>query len=322
MRSSRLLTQEVLSSCTVCWNIIENYFILTTRIMCHSRQSSFLWPCIVVMLLLWHLDCFLGNRYDGANKGLVAIPSDIPSDVNEVALKENAITEIGNDSLNGLSKLEVLYIGNNQLTSIHPEAFCGTVLRIAGLNNNNLSTVPDFLCLGNTLETVFLGSNRIQAIGTSDFAGLNVLRELYISKNLIQEVEGLDINLGSSLQILNMQVNFLDNLNITWSHFSALRVINLRNNRLQHITTAGMNVSIVTLEKLLLAGNNMTCVDLVGDYKHLFHRLYRCVIDKIQGNEDVCIIKSNTSNSIVNHILCAFLPLLNTSEVGTLEVCE
>ena len=257
--------------------------------MCHSWQSGFLRPCIVAMLLFWHLDCSIGNRYDGANQGLVAIPSEIPSDVNEVALKENAITGIGNDSLNGLSKLEVLYIGNNQLTSIHPEAFCGTVLRIAGLNNNNLSTVPDFLFLGNTLEIVFLGSNRIQAIGTSDFAGVNVLRELYISKNLIQEVEGLDINLGSSLQTLNMQVNFLDNLDIGWSHFSVLRVINLRNNRLQQITTTGMNVSII--EKLALSGNNMTCVDLVGDYNYLLHRLYRCVIHKYREMRK-CIIKS------------------------------
>ena len=238
----------------------------------------------MLMLILCHIGCSYGNRYDGTDQGLVAILSDIPSDVNEVVLKDNAITEIGNDSLSGLSHLEMLYIGNNQLISIHPGAFCGTVLQVAGLNNNNLSTVPDLLCLGNTLETVFLGSNQLQAIRTSDFAGLNVLRELFISKNLIQQVEGLDINLGSSLQTLNMQVNFLDNLDIGWSHFSALRVISLRNNGLQQITTAGMNVSVV--EKLLLAGNNMTCVDLVGDYSCLLRRLHGCVICK-ERNEEV-----------------------------------
>ncbi len=267
---------------------------------CHL---SFLGPCIVVMRLLWHLACSHGNRYDATNQSLVEIPSDIPSDVSEIALKENAITEIGNDSFSGLPNLEMLFIGDNQLLNIHPEAFCGTVLQIAGLNNNNLSSVPGFLCLENTLEVVYLASNRLQAIGTSDFAGLNVLRVLYLSKNLIQEVEGLDINLGASLETLNMQVNFLDNLNITWSHFSVLRVINLRNNSLQQITTAGMNVSIV--EKLLLSGNNMSCANLVGEYTTYCIGLCRCNYmpnEKLMGNYVVRYARLEYSKTKQNNV--------------------
>ncbi len=204
--------------------------------------------------------------YMANDQNLIAVPSDVPNDVTYVEIKRNHIAKIGNSSLNGLANLEKLYIGHNQLSSIHPEAFCGTALRLIGLNYNNFTTVPELRCLNHTLKTIYLSWNKLQVIRTGDFRDLGVLKDLYLDHNHLYRIEGIDWILGASLQILQLESNLLVDLNITWSRFDILRVINLRDNRIRQFTVMDLNVPIV--KRLNLSANHMTCLHLVSQIIH------------------------------------------------------
>ncbi len=117
----------------------------------HSRVSWVRFTFLVQACCVHHCH---GSMYMANDKNLIAVPSDLPNDVTYVEIKRNSITEIENSSLNGLANLEKLYIGYNQLSSIHPEAFCGTALRLIGLNYNNFTTVPELRCLPSFAESV------------------------------------------------------------------------------------------------------------------------------------------------------------------------
>ncbi len=230
---------------------------------CHSRLS---WLGFVFLVQLWHVHRCHSNMYTANGRNLTSVPSDLLSNVTHVELKMNRITEVGNNSLSGLANLEKLYMGKNQLASIYPEAFCGTVLRIIGLTYNNFSTVPELRCLNDTLKTLYLSWNKLQVIQTGDFRGLGVLRDLYLDHNLLHRIEGIDWILGASLQILKLESNLLDDLNITWSRFDILRVINLSGNRIQQLRVTDFNVPPV--KRLNLSANHMTCLHLVSQITH------------------------------------------------------
>ncbi len=91
-------------------------------------------------------DCLIGNVVSTLSlehNFLSTLPQLVQSHLTVLYMKYNVIREIGNASLNGLPALQRLYLGLNQISYIHPDAFCGTELQIIGLNSNNMTTVPD-----------------------------------------------------------------------------------------------------------------------------------------------------------------------------------
>ncbi len=218
----------------------------------------------MITLLIYHVQAFATSFIHTDDPDLLAIPTGIPSSIQLVDLRRNAIHHIDNTSLAALNNLDILKMSFNQLVYVHPRAFCGTQLRALGLNGNNLASVPDISCLENSLEIIYLSSNAIQTIGISDFRKLYVLQKVEIKYNRIHQVSGMDVNLGGSLQILTLQGNFLESLAINWSYFKGLHTIDLGQNQLVELTTAGLNMSV--LDTLLLPENNLTCFKVVCAY--------------------------------------------------------
>ncbi len=161
---------------------------------------------------------------------LSTLPQLVQSHLTVLYMQHNVIRQIGNASMNGLPDLKHLYLGMNQISYIHPDAFCGTLLQTIGLSSNTITTVPDFHCLENTLRSIHLFGNKICIVSNADFANLHALRILQLGHNCLQQISGLDINVGQHLEVLRLYGNSLEVLDINWSYFRSLQVVNLADN--------------------------------------------------------------------------------------------
>ncbi len=148
----------------------------------------------------------------------------------------NRILYVENGSFEGLPSLRYVYLNHNQIDEVHPLAFCGAQLVMISLTYNTLSAVPQFLCLSDTAQFIYLNRNNISIIQNTDFRDLRVLKHLDLGHNRLSVVSGLDVNLGASLEILLLDGNELEILDLQWSHFSkSLERINLGQNKFECI---------------------------------------------------------------------------------------
>ncbi len=206
------------------------------------------------------------------NNRLSAIPRISHDLITNLYLKHNSISEIGNNALSGLPKLAIIRIDRNRISSIADQAFCGTNLNTIWLNDNNLTEVPDLSCIGGSLASLYMASNHICVIRSSDFRQLQRLSVLHIQDNCLHEMARIDVNLGHSIEFLMIQNNSLRVLAFDWSLFRHLQTMNLTDNQIHTMHTvnattvagAGQFPGSSALKELLLPGNNLTCFHWVG----------------------------------------------------------
>ncbi len=178
-------------------------------------------------------DCLIGTVVSTLNlesNKLSTLLQLVQSHLTHLYMRYNFIRRIENASLGGLPSLQHLYFGLNEVSYIHPDAFCGTQLQTIGLNSNNITTVPDFHCLENTLTTIYLSGNKICIVENADFSELQVLRTLHLDQNCLNPILSLDVSLGRSLEALRLHSNSLEAFDIQWSYFRTLREVNLAEN--------------------------------------------------------------------------------------------
>lgn len=86
----------------------------------------------------------------------------------------------------GCQNLEELHINHNPMeNNIEDGAFNGlSKLRLLGLNDNNIGTInDDFFSFNYKLEKVFLSNNQLKSLSQNTFAKLTNLKELYLINN-------------------------------------------------------------------------------------------------------------------------------------------
>ncbi|XP_071804771.1 uncharacterized protein [Asterias amurensis] len=108
------------------------------------------------------------------------------SDITDLVIEMNSMTDISPFAFNDNSRLDTLYAQFNLLTIIHTNNFAGALnLRQLFLNNNNISEVERGAFDGNpNLEVLFLSSNLLTIIHTNNFAGALNLRQLFLKDGL------------------------------------------------------------------------------------------------------------------------------------------
>ena len=84
-------------------------------------------------------------------------------------------------------------------------------VKVLDLSSNNISNLPRNSFYGCVqLETLSLSNNQIERLIQSQFAPLNNLRLIDLSSNLLTSVDkNTFINLGTSLEIINLEDNQL-----------------------------------------------------------------------------------------------------------------
>ena len=127
----------------------------------------------------------LSGRYIADLDGLTQIPQ-----VNNLQILDlgfNQITQIHPNAFQGLGNLRDLYLGFNHITKIQPNAFQGLGnLQILNLSYNRITQIQPnaFLGLGN-LRELYLFVNQITQIHANTFRGLGNLEDLYLRNNQI-----------------------------------------------------------------------------------------------------------------------------------------
>ncbi len=100
-------------------------------------------------------------------------------------LSNNQLTTIQPKAFADLTNLDYLYLGENQLTTIQPNAFAGLPnLKDLHLENNQLTTIqPDTFAGLTNLLSLELRNNQLTTIQVGAFTGLTNLQELHLQNN-------------------------------------------------------------------------------------------------------------------------------------------
>ena len=170
---------------------------------------------------------------------LTIIPSRVfvqQTNVSELYLNNNRITQINEKSFEGLSNLRVLNLCWNRLISIkHNETFCYVPkLKELYLCRNNLVVIPD-ICSFNVLNIIDLSTNFLNRHMKFPFSYHNSkqLTQLKLSTNnlfniTMSTIEFLPVNMLLLFECTECSLSYLP-LNLFHS-FSSLRILNFSSN--------------------------------------------------------------------------------------------
>ena len=118
------------------------------------------------------------------NLGLTSIPEYINSAVSILYLANNYITEIRQTDFNDMyPNLETLSFYNNRRSYVEDGCFRGTVLKYISLDDNQLTTFPDFRQVNMTMKTISISLGKISRITAEDVNYLTALEALYLDQN-------------------------------------------------------------------------------------------------------------------------------------------
>nr|XP_023648143.1 uncharacterized protein LOC111833783 [Paramormyrops kingsleyae] len=145
--------------------------------------------------------------HDGVRAGLPRLK--------ELDLSSNLLHTVTQELWSGLQALEVLDLRHNFLTGIPPSAFGGLRnLQTVLLQNNSLTAIPQALCRVSSLRVLFLAGNRIPSVDSS-LQLCSGLQELHLELNLISEVSPEAFWGMEKLKVLNLSANLLQSMPVT-----------------------------------------------------------------------------------------------------------
>ena len=156
--------------------------------------------------------CF--NTSNGVNvncssRGLVSIPTDLPTNTQDFYLDHNNITSIKSDTFNNLTNLEKLELQYNEISVIENNTFNNLPSLhnlelqyngISRIENNTFNNLPN-------LHSLSLQYNDISVIENNAFNNLPSLYQLWLNNNNISTIENNAFNNLPSLHYLRMDNN-------------------------------------------------------------------------------------------------------------------
>ncbi|TRY95598.1 hypothetical protein DNTS_018377 [Danionella cerebrum] len=181
-------------------------------------------------------------------------------------LNINTIAYMDRKALSGLKHLVTLRLDNNILTDIFNDSFENlTSLKTLNLRNNHISVIFNYTFHSlHNLTTLDLGGNKIAQFKPHAFDGLSSLANLYLDRNRLKMIDsGLFGNLSSTLQVLDLQANYI--VYFTEHSFSPfLHMSKLRDLKLDGQEPSGINYlpgaffnGLTALKSLYLTNNHI-----------------------------------------------------------------
>ena len=147
-----------------------------------------------------------GTEFIRIRAGLVNVPHDIPCNVTNVILTDNAISRIEADSFPCQTIMVTFHLGNNALVYIDPDAFqwCLSLTKLILSQNPRLSQLPpSFGPNTQNMERLWMLNINLQSLPNTFFVKFKSLRVLGIANwGLEGEVGNAVFNGLSNLQLL------------------------------------------------------------------------------------------------------------------------
>ena len=167
----------------------------------------------------------------------------------QLFLWSNVITELKRTSFMGLDNLSILDLGNNMIRNISMETFDSTpALEVLKLNDNWMKQPPPICGLKNLVE-LRLEGNKILYLNKMSFCGLPKLAVIDLSRNGLQSVKTTTFSGLLSLKELDLSWNKITSLPDGWSGFkSNLHTLRLDGNFFKYFA----NMSLGNLKELEL----------------------------------------------------------------------
>ena len=194
---------------------------------------------VQLVIILISVTCAFGHRqkYEGrefyrTHSSLVLVPSDIPTDTEEVHLEHNSIGNLSRGSFSHLTGCVALDLSNNVNNSMQNGA-------MIGLNN---------------LRRLDLSYNRLRSLNESMWDGLQSLVGLYLYDNFIEAISSGCFRTLTHLETLSLNGNKLTEVRgDMWRGLNSLDALDLGGNPLQTILPGGFgnlpNIGRVSLYK-------------------------------------------------------------------------
>lgn len=155
-----------------------------------------------------HRDAFRNLRMletlDLSGNGLLSIPMSLPRSLQVLKIKNNQLNAIPDGALTGMEKLRKLILSDNQLklNSVYQGAWMElSALTMLDLSGNALSHIPSDL--PESLEYLYLQSNRISSVPASAFEGTPNIKGIFLRFNRLS-VDSVDES--SFAHLSNLQV--------------------------------------------------------------------------------------------------------------------
>nr|ABB21037.1 variable lymphocyte receptor A [Eptatretus burgeri] len=125
------------------------------------------------------------NSVDCSSKRLTAIPSNIPTDTENLKLDYNKLSSLPSKAFHSLSKLTYLSLTGNKLQTLPPGVFDHLVaLGTLNLNKNQLQSLPPRVFDSLTkLTYLSLRNNQLRSVPNRAFDSLSNLNLLYLRSN-------------------------------------------------------------------------------------------------------------------------------------------
>lgn len=144
---------------------------------------------------------------DLSGNGLYTMPLGLPRSLQLLEIKNNQLNSIPDGALTGMEKLRKLILSDNQLklNSIYQGAWMElSALTTLDLSGNQLSHIPSDL--PETLEYLYLQSNRISSVPASAFEGTPNIKGIFLRFNRlsVDSVDESSFAHLSSLQVLDI----------------------------------------------------------------------------------------------------------------------
>jgi hypothetical protein len=115
---------------------------------------------------------------------LTSIPPDIPSDTQELSLRNNSIATVPDNVFADLSQLAQLDLAVNKINYLSPSAFAGTKLTKLDMSYNNLLAFPNLTVIGQSLVVLNFANN-------ADMAGSSITPQCFQD---LQKLTYLNLN--------------------------------------------------------------------------------------------------------------------------------
>ncbi|TGG91608.1 MAG: hypothetical protein ERJ67_07780, partial [Aphanocapsa feldmannii 277cV] len=177
-------------------------------------------------------------------------------------LDSKKITSLNSGNFNGLSNLETLWLGANDLRSLPEDIFAGlSSLKTLSLRFANLSSLPeDIFAELLALEELYLNSNALSSLPKDIFAGLSNLKIIWLNDNKLSSLPEDIFDEFSALETLYLNRNALSSLpEDIFAGLSALQELRLDGNDLSSLPEDIFD-ELSALETLTLNENSLTCL--------------------------------------------------------------
>lgn len=135
----------------------------------------------------YHDHSWSSNVVDCSNAGYKHVPERIPMDATEIYLDGNELGDLGSHVFIGKRRLEILYLNNSGIATIHNRTFNGVgALRVLHLEDNALRELRGFeFDQLERMSELYLDHNAIATVGNTTFKKMKNLEVLRLDSNRI-----------------------------------------------------------------------------------------------------------------------------------------